>query len=49
VELPLASAPTVATVEHIASSSARIYDMQVIDAQNRVTELVMIFDEGIDL
>ena len=49
VELPLASAPTVATVEHIVSPSARIYDMQVIDAENRVTELVMIFDEGIDL
>ena len=49
VALPFASAPTVATVEHIVSPSARIYDMQVIDAENRVTELVMIFDEGIDL
>lgn len=45
----LEAAPTVATVESIGSASARIYDMQVIDEDNRVTELVMIFDEGIDL
>ncbi|MGD8376594.1 MAG: hypothetical protein PVF68_10685 [Acidobacteriota bacterium] len=45
----LEAAPTVATVESIGSASARIYDMRVIDEDNRVTELVMIFDEGIDL
>jgi len=37
------------TVESIGSAEARVYDMKVFGADGQVTELVLIFDAGIDL
>jgi hypothetical protein len=37
------------TVESIRSDEATVYEMKVFGEGNEVTQLVMIFDEGIDL
>ena len=46
---PAAPGPAVATVESIRSPHARLYDMRVIGEDDQGTELVLIFDEEIDL
>ena len=47
--VPAVPGPAVATVESIGSPGARVYDMRVIGEDDQVTELVLIFDEEIDL
>ena len=44
-----AGSPAVATVESIDSRGARVYEMNVVGDGKQVTQLVMIFDEEIDL
>ena len=40
---------TLPTVESIRSEDATVYEMKVFGEGDQVTQLVMIFDEGIDL
>lgn len=46
---PSVVAASLPTLESIASPAARVVDFKIFGASDQVTEVILIFDEGIDL